>query len=102
MVEITLFEFNIDAEDLIANAPFSSGSDEADASPDDAGILSTGDDDAGLFSRGDEDAGDEGIGAADDGGPPLKPIAVGAGLLVLVLAVVAGRRLLGGEPEPLP
>jgi hypothetical protein len=100
MVEITLFEFNIDAEDLIANAPFSSGGDEADESPG-GGFFSKSDDDTGLLSTGDED-GDDDVGAGGDGGPPLKPIAVGAGLLVLVLAIVAGRRLLGGEPEPLP
>ena len=74
MVEITLFEFNVDAEELTGNAPFSgrSGSD-----------------------RDDELAG------TDDGRNP-KPVLVGAGLLVLVLAVVAGRRFLGGEPESLP
>jgi hypothetical protein len=77
MVEITLFEFNVDAEELTGNAPFSgrSGSD-----------------------RDDEDE----LAAADDDGRNPRPILVGAGLLVLVLAVVAGRRFLGGEPESLP
>jgi hypothetical protein len=95
MVEITILELNLNAEDLIANAPFSSGGkgngDDEDEVDDPAGLLPAfGDDD------------DEGDLAAADDGRNLKPVAVGAVLLVLVLAVVAGRRLLGGEPEPLP
>jgi len=98
MVEITILELNLNAEDLIANAPFSSGGkgsgDDEDEVDDPAGLLPAFDD------ENDEDDEDE-LAAADDG-RNLKPIAVGAVLLVLVLAVVAGRRLLGGEPEPLP
>lgn len=75
MVEITLFEFNVDAEELTGNAPFS--------------------------GRSGSDRDDDELARTDDGRNP-KPILVGAGLLVLVLAVVAGRRFLGGEPESLP
>jgi len=102
MVEITVLELNLNAEDLIANAPFSSGGwgvDDDDGA-DDTGFADA--DDGGFFSGSDDESGDEDTAAGGDGGPPLKPLAVGAGLLVLVLAVVAGRRLLGGEPEPLP
>lgn len=96
MVEITLFEFNVDAEELIGNAPFSgsSGSDRGGTDGDD-------DDDGRFLPSLDPDDEDE-LAATDDGGRNLKPVLVGAGLLVLVLAVVAGRRFLGGEPEPLP
>ena len=75
MVEITLFEFNVDTEELTGNAPFS--------------------------GRSGSDRDDDELAGTDDGRNP-KPILVGAGLLVLVLAVVAGRRFLGGEPESLP
>jgi hypothetical protein len=94
MVEITILELNLNAEDLIANAPFSSGewgkgdADDADTAGGDEGFLPAFDDD------------DDG-GAAGDG-PNLKPVAIGVGLLVLVLLVVGARRLVGGEPEPLP
>jgi hypothetical protein len=98
MVEITLLELNLDAEDLIANAPFSSGGPGEDESDDDADAG----DDGGLLPLSDDESGDEDQAVGGDGDPPLKPLAVGAGLLLLVLAVVAGRRLLGGEPEPLP
>jgi len=101
MVEITVLELNLNAEDLIANAPFSSGGWGAD--DDDSGDAGVADvDDGGFFSGRDDESEDADEAVGGDGGPPLKPLAVGAGLLVLVLAVVAGRRLLGGEPEPLP
>jgi hypothetical protein len=75
MVEITLLELNLNAEDVTANTPFGTG-----------GLEDDDDDDGGPVSA----------------APNLKPVAVGAGLLALVLLVVAVRRLLGGEPEPLP
>ncbi|MEF8851807.1 MAG: hypothetical protein V5A44_02625 [Haloarculaceae archaeon] len=89
MVEITILEVNLDAEDLVANAPFSSGG----WSDDEAATAEEG-----FLPAPDEDDDDAGVGS----GPNLKPVAVGAGLLVLVLLVVAVRRVLGGEPEPLP
>ena len=94
MVEITVLELNLNAEDLIANAPFSSGGTGADDDEDD-------DDPAGFLPTFDDEDDEDELAAAEDG-RNLKPLAVGAGLLVLVLVVVAGRRLLGGEPEPLP
>ncbi|PSP51212.1 hypothetical protein BRC67_07890 [Halobacteriales archaeon QH_3_68_24] len=75
MVEITLFEFNVDAEELTGNAPFS--------------------------GRSGSDRDDDELAGTDDGRNP-KPVLVGAGLVVLVFAVVVGRRFLDGGPEPLP
>ena len=96
MVEITILELNLNAEDLIANAPFSSGGWGGDANSDDAGDAEDG---PGVLPAFDDE--DDDVGVAGDG-PNLKPVAVGAGLLALVLVVVAVRRVLGGEPEPLP
>ena len=86
MVEITLFEFHLDGSELTANAPFS-----AAESPDE--------DPGGLLPGGSDE--DE-RGAADDGGRGLGPLPAIAVLVAVVVLFVVGRRLLGGEREPVP
>jgi len=92
MDELTFFEIHLDGASFEAKAPFSGAE-----SPDDVDADATGGILPGL--RGDDEdepaAGD----AEGDGSGPLGAVLAVVALVVLVVVL---RRLVGGEPEPVP
>jgi hypothetical protein len=95
MVEITLFEIHLDEATFTANAPFSAAESTDGIDDETASDLLPGGTDV-------ADADDDDAGAPDarPGGKGPLPAILALGL-VLVLVLV-GRRILGGEPEPVP
>lgn len=101
MVEITLFEFNLESVDFTANAPFS-----AAESPEDLADESGGSGFPFGLGRQSRSATDEDedvevdVVEEESGGRSPVPVALGLGLVVVLFLV--GRRLMSGESEPLP